>query len=587
MNALLFFKFVRLVRCLRFSLSLRRLSLLCLIALACLFWRLGTQVQANKVSESKASVFSSVFSAQSPLNSYSISPERLEVGKEYEVIVSPTDCQGNDLSNAKLFAPQGSGITVKENLTASKCNLTAKVSVLAEASTGKSKLWIKDGSGQPIGIVEIEKIAIEAGPIPPGLEPQVDIMWGVMDKKVVRDNFGHDLANDFYGIQLVIGNNSGYDLQVAGVGFRLPNNKIENNIPTNSYRATRGVLEREQEFGRRSIILNSIQATGGLLTGFLPFWRAGFHPNAAANAARWSSIVGGPLATGFGLIVPDTTVKQIVRLDDQMLRDGLIIKNNTQIRTLVFVPKGLLNLALDPGPANSTRKVKDWSIDPQYVNEKLGTLVLVGQTVTYLNRVQVIARAEGAGKTPPPTITGVSGQLLQGATKQLVFIGSNLKEAVIALPSGITIAANSINIDENGNSLRADITVADDVVPEEYSLVISTAAGSSVKKLKVEPAMPEVEPLIDESYAPGKPKTKRDEEQPVTVTLTGKNLKTVQEIILPPEAIGILSIKSQAKVQPNGSVKFTIVVKKTDLKKFTLKVKNYEKSGAFDFELKD
>lgn len=578
------------IRSLHFSPKLKRLTGMWLIAITCLFWQAGTRAQAFQQSTNNTLGAAPGTGAQTPPNPYSISPSRLEVGKEYEVLVQKSDCQNEDLSKGmKITAPQGSGVVVLAKLPAGPCMLAAKLSVVSDASVGKSILWIKDSANVPINSVEIEKIPIAAGPIPPGLDPQVDIMWGVMDKKIVRDNFGHDLANDFYGIQLVIGNNSGYDLQIAGVGFQLPNKNIKNTIPSNSYRATRGVLEREQEFGRRSIILNTIQAAGGLLTGFLPFWRAGFHPNAAANAARWSSIVGGPLATGFGLVVPDTTVRQIVRLDDQMLRDGLIVKNNSQIRTLIFVPKGLLNLSktLDAGDTNNLRKgstVKDWSIDPQYVNQKLGKLVLVGQTISYVNRVQVVARSEGGGVTPPPTITGVSGQLLQGADKQLVFTGVNLKDAVVAFPEGITVAPGSIKIDDNGNSLRANIVVAETVIPDEYSLVISTPAGSSVKVVKVEPAKPVVTPLKDEDYAPGVPKANTDSE--VTVTLTGKNLRTAKEIKLPSEATNILSIKSQPSLQSNGTLKFTIVVKKTVAKKFQLKLDNFGESGSFEFEVR-
>lgn len=583
------------IRSLHFSPKLKRLTGMWLIAITCLFWQAGTRAQAFQQPTNNTPGAAPGTGAQTPPNPYSISPSRLEVGKEYEVLVQKSDCQNEDLSKGmKITAPQGSGVVVLAKLPAGPCMLAAKLSVVSDASVGKSILWIKDGANVPVNSVEIEKIPIAAGPIPPGLDPQVDIMWGVMDKKIVRDNFGHDLANDFYGIQLVIGNNSGYDLQIAGVGFQLPNKNIKNTIPSNSYRATRGVLEREQEFGRRSIILNSIQATGGLLTGFLPFWRAGFHPNAAANAARWSSIVGGPLTTGFGLILPDTTVKQIVRLDDQMLRDGLIVKNNSQIRSLIFVPKQLLNLSKTSGandPDNLRKgdpSIKDWSIDPQYVNQKLNNLVLVGQTINYVNRVQVVARSEGGGVTPPPTITGVSGQLLQGEKRQLVFTGVNLKDAVIAFPEGIDIVPNSVKIDENGNSLRADIIVAETVIPDDYSLVISTPAGSSAKTINVEAQTPAV---TDFNYT--KPKAGQASDATVVVTLKGTYLRTVKEVRFvpgPQEEANTLSIKPPDS-QSNGDLKFTVTVKKmAKAGKYKLDVCNHKcdgrgKSASVEFEV--
>lgn len=585
MSLLQLFKFTSFAQSLRCSQSPRRLAVTCLIALICLFWQASKGVQADEASANDAPGVAQGSNAQSPPDRYLISPNRLELGKEYEVLAHKADCQNEDLSEIKLAAPQGSGVVVLTQLPAGPCLIAAKVSVLSDASVGKSNLWLKNKDDKIISTVEIERVAIAAGPIPPGLEPQVDIMWGVMDKKVVRDNFGHDLANDFYGIQLVIGNNSGYDLQIAGVGFQLPN--IDNTIPTNSYRATRGVLEREQEFGRRSIILNSIQATGGLLTGFLPFWRAGFHPNAAANAARWSSIVGGPLATGFGLIVPDTTVKQLVRLDDQMLRDGLIVKNNSQLRTLVFVPKGLLNLSKTAGASDARKadsKVKDWSIDPQYVNQKLGRLVLVGQTITYLNRVQVIARSEGAGVTPPPTVTGVNGQLVQGSKEELVvFTGTNFKDATISPPDGILVPTNSIKVDENGNSLMAKITVSETITPSEYPLVITTPAGSAVKMIKIAPAKPVVKRV---EYEAGKnPEPNQTEAKNVRVFLIGDGLKTVKRIS--PGDPAKFSQVGEAKPRAEGGIEVVIKVEKNvSADKYKFEVDNFGEKGAFEIEVK-
>src|SRR5205814_7761982 len=58
-------------------------------------------------------------------------------------------------------------------------------------------------------------------PIPTN-SPQVDVMWVVLPNKVVKDNFGSRMSDQYYGIGIVIGNNSGYSLQLASVGFTAP-----------------------------------------------------------------------------------------------------------------------------------------------------------------------------------------------------------------------------------------------------------------------------------------------------------------------------------------------------------------------------
>ncbi|MBV8904246.1 MAG: hypothetical protein JOZ22_11480, partial [Acidobacteriia bacterium] len=200
------------------------------------------------------------------------------------------------------------------------------------------------------------------GPIPPGLNPQVDVSWSIIPEKIVRDNFGHGVSKNFYGIEVVIGNNSGYNLQIAAVGFET-RWKIRNpegtetkavylKLPASSYRITRGSLERIQEFGRRAIFINTISTIGLIGVGVTPFFRA------AIPSRNWSAgttVFTGPLEKGLEIIVPDTTVRQLARLDDMMLRDGTIIPNNQQIRTRIFIPQDVvLELLPDPVAGQAT-----------------------------------------------------------------------------------------------------------------------------------------------------------------------------------------------------------------------------------------
>lgn len=577
----------------RFSRTLLCLSGTVLLSLTCLWWQSERAHAYGRMVNERS--YGTGTQPPQAKQKYLISPPKMELGKEYEVIIYAADCNNDiNLGQAKVIAPQGSGIVILGPADAKKCAITAKLRIESDAALGKHDLWLKGLPNDETGMVEVEKTAISPGPIPPGLDPQVDLMWGVMEKKVVHDNFGRDIANDFYGIQLVIGNNSGYDLQIAGVGFRLPNQALQKRgvvFPTNSYRATRGVLEREQEFGRRSIILNSLKATGGLFTGFLPFWRMA---RPRANAATWADIVNGPLVAGFELIVPDTTVKQLVRLDDQMLRDGLIVKNNSQIRTLVFIPKALLNLSKTtpsptptptPTPTQGTfvrypLKNKDLSIDPQFVMEQLGDLVLVGQQISYLNRVQVISRPDGA-VTPPPMITGVSEELTQGdSRKSVAFTGTNLLGAVITAPDKFTVANDPVKANSATNSLIVEISVDETVMPGEYPFVIATKAGAWIKMMKVKPTAP----VVKTEYE--KPKANKDEEQTLILKLTGKGLTTSKLVIPFAEPTAkYFSIKSGPTPVEKG-IQYTLTVaKKAEAKKYKLEVDNHGEKATFEIEV--
>jgi len=436
-----------------------------------------------------------------PYPLYDISPPSGVPGRAYSVNIINRDPTNKQITaQTSVFAP--AGINVSEVTMIADNGLSAKITIPDDAPLGRVQIVLKDKAGMGatiIGVADFDITSIAQGAIPPGLEPEVDVMWTVMAKNVVHHNFGSKIAKHYYGIQLSIGNNSGFDLQIASVGFQLPaDTNIKNTVPTNSYRATRGTLEREQEIGTRAKVFNSLKTAGLLLTGFLPFWHA---LGPAANAARFADILNGPVITGAGLVYPDTTISQMTRLDDQTLRDGLIIKNNSQVRTTVFVPKQLLDIARNEGVYDTTykrynaekKKAVDYRNDPQYVNLRLGKLVLIGQAVKYLNRVQVIRSSEGGPVAPPPTVVGINPQtVMQGADAvDLTIPGSHLDNAVITpmdpdtntRVSGIEFTDTAS--DASGHILRTKISVENAVPPKRYRIVISTPGGSVETTLEV------------------------------------------------------------------------------------------------------
>lgn len=172
-----------------------------------------------------------------PYTVYDVSPPSGAPGSSYFVNIISHDPTKTEITNKTvIFAP--GGITLSDMRIISKNGLSAKITIPDDTPLGRVQFLLKDKEGEQgkiIGVAEFDVTAIAQSPIPPGLNPEVDVMWGVMARQVVRHNFGTKIAKHYYAIQLGIGNNSGFDLQIASVGFRLPKNtKIKNTLPTNS-----------------------------------------------------------------------------------------------------------------------------------------------------------------------------------------------------------------------------------------------------------------------------------------------------------------------------------------------------------------
>jgi hypothetical protein len=218
----------------------------------------------------------------------------------------------------------------------------------------------------------------------------------------------------------------------------------------------------------------------------------------------------------------------MTRLDDQTLRDGLVIKNNSQpALRLVFISKRVLNLSKDSGKLDSenlrqTEKVTDWRNDPQYVKRRLGSLVLIGQTVAFINRVQVVKSSEGGPATPPPSVLNPDIQTLKQGAKavEMVFPGDHLENAKISPPTGIEFPSADIRITDDGHILRAKANVADTVEPGDYTLYFSSAGGRSnavsIKVVAEAPQVPSFDPTSD---------TATPTQHDVSIKVTGKFLK--------------------------------------------------------------
>ncbi len=159
---------------------------------------------------------------------------------------------------------------------------------------------------KPVGDAELAVLDAAAGAIPPGLVPQVDVLWTVMSKKIATDVFGNRVGKRFYCIEVKIGNNSGHALQIAGIGFEnddVLGMKVKQ--ANASYASTRAVLQREETLSRRNVAYHSLEAAGLLMASFTPFFSSSSHSTAKTHFTTASSIVSGALLQAFNIGAPE------------------------------------------------------------------------------------------------------------------------------------------------------------------------------------------------------------------------------------------------------------------------------------------
>jgi hypothetical protein len=431
-----------------------------------------------------------------------------------------TDRSSVDLTQGYSLVITGTGLTLSP-IKANKCAITSNVSIDPNAPAGNYVVLLQDRNQVPVGRAEMAILDSSSGPIPPGLAPNVDVMWEVMSQKNCADAFGRRVASSAYCIQLKIGNNSGHSLQIAGVGFskRLDALTALGNpyvtIANSSYASTRAVLVHEESISVRNVVYNALQGAGLIMAASQPFF---IRQSAKTQFLSFSTIANGPLLAAYNLIFPDPILKQLTNLDDESFRDTSIIPNNFHTQTIVFVEKEALTVSLeelsiqlanavsketdqtkklqdelknpkkskDPaktqelneqielgtitskfteqiknevGPTvnNSKRPLlkvpwKQGSPDPLLVKLALGNLVIVGDEIEYLQRVQIQSSANPAATQPS----------LTAAPSSLTF--SNQIVTTISNPQPVTLAntgtsPQTINTPQFSGTNKGDFNV--------------------------------------------------------------------------------------------------------------------------------
>jgi hypothetical protein len=356
---------------------------------------------------------------------FRINPGSIQAGRTKGISIT-TD-EGFDLMGFTIEPPADTDVTVEESkVTADKHGISAtvKVSLDAEPQTLPLKLVKKTGTTSEVFIVNLAITEFKPRPIPrqavpEGIEEAVDYMLQPMSYKSTEDVFGRRVADAYYAVVVGLGNNTGFDLQITKLGFltTIPSLSLkfddkgdpilEKDGKTLASRIeplqvaaidrtlVRSSIEKEQAFGKRALAMGLINGGGTFLSGFLPFFHA-IGPR--ANFASFSSLFNGQLKEGFGLAVPDLTVRQLNRLEnDIVMHEEMILPNNSEKSTVVFVPRSVLGL----DKKHSTDGM-DHRDDLQMVRERLGRLILVGRQIARFANRQIVVRTGAGGVTTEP-----------------------------------------------------------------------------------------------------------------------------------------------------------------------------------------
>jgi len=347
-----------------------------------------------------------------------------------------------------------------------------------------------------------------SGPIPEGMKPTVDLMWKVLPRSTVADSYGGRVADHYFAIEVTIGNDTGHDLQIAALGF-LPKQTETNNgdpgslvpLPNDSYPGVRGTIEREQYVGTRAIVVNFAKALSPILVGIGGFYVS----NAHSLFTPAVSIYSGPFEKGLELVYPDLTTNHLINLDNRTLRDGVVVPNNTPTRINAFIsretiqcnyPKHwyFLNAPVSSG-YNCKNQIKNRpdsrlpylrDFNPDEIRKALGTLVLIGQPIDYLNRIRIVATDNTIDQKVPPLVLQQSIEVKKTTPGQFSLIGLHMQSAVVTSPSTkVKIVDSTVSTDGTLVTFTLDATAAD---AGSYTLQLATPYGMTPINLTVVPS---------------------------------------------------------------------------------------------------
>jgi hypothetical protein len=385
---------------------------------------------------------------------WTANPSTVAQGKNAEVILSApaTTCgtapgQLNDANlqnntiHPSIHAQAGFDVTAATPSHSGTCELTVAVTVSTTAKTGPLRLTITDTAApagqQGLGYATITVLSSQAGPIPDGLSPQVDVDLDVLGYQSVYDNYGRRIADNYFAVKVTIGNNTGFPLQLAEVGFRISSDPNDTPTPTAEPSIVQGTLVYGQDYSARNVIYRSLVWAALLGTGISPYFHAA---NSKANYAAGVALFSGPLLNGFVQQFPDNTVKQLARLNaSTVMTDQNVIANNSQAPFIAFLSRDDL---CTPGSSNvSICGSKTWygkhtPYDAMAVKRALRAVTVQGNLEPqFAARIKVTVPQAGA----PPNTGTISAAPVEGASSTISLQSAGLTGAVVqSSPQGVT-----------------------------------------------------------------------------------------------------------------------------------------------------
>ena len=436
--------------------------------------------------------------AAAPASQFVAQPARIERGKSATVVITDTACA---LSGVTVGTP-ATGVAVNPvGVSADGCKLAVDLQVASEANFGSVNLPLTKtpaggGAAQLLDSVAIEITATLPEPIPPGLKPGVDVQWDILPYRETADAFGRKVASQYFAVNIRLGNNSAYPIQLAGFGFDL-NNQLRSAStaqppapsPNSPYHVTRSTIERDREVGRRAVFLNSLTAALSIYSvagGFFGTGKGGLdNPANALAKDRYGLFLamGNPLASGLGIVFPDKTIRYLISIDTRAFRDNQVIQNNTHQQILTFISRDLVecrkncaDLVNPPGWVGTVKRISynRTHYDSNAMKAALGNLVIIGQEIQYLNRVRVVSRADTPTPTPPVVATPRTIDLATGAADAEVDLTGNSLLGISATAlSRPDVRVTVVSINAEGTSAKLRFTVEPTAAPGNFLLQIA------------------------------------------------------------------------------------------------------------------
>ena len=493
-------------------------------------------------------IFTQTASSQMNL---SVQPDTLLAGKKYNLTLAQnqpcnkdtdTSFDGELLVVSSTPSDLVAGTVTKDS--SNHCHVFVNIKVDAAAIGGSASLQVKRKSDADtvLALLQIKVLSatpVPSGPVPPGLPPQLDIMWKILPRQAVADSYGSRVADGFFAVEATFGNSTGYDLQIAALGFIPPKVTCQSfnashltvfaesqckqwdqdgvakkygyleysnptlsqaddpPLPVDAYPVVRGTVEREQFVGTRALIVNLVKATGPLLVG------VGGVFSTLDPLRESASIFSTFFEKGLELVYPDLTTRHLISLDNRTLRDGAIIPNNTAMRINAFISRELVQCGFPRRwyrpiarstakrydcMAGDTRLPYSQVFDPNDVMGRLGKMTLIGQQIAYINRIRVVQGEPKIGSPASPLITGNALALLESTKSRQVFAGINLQNAKVVSTTVVPdLAIEPATPAPDGSSITFDITTPayDPKGPNVYPLIIQTPYGSTPATLQV------------------------------------------------------------------------------------------------------